>query len=123
MRRERRPRSLRRARRALAQRRLRCREPRDAHAEWRARHVVEADLVAEGDRGGIAAMLAANAELEVFPRPPSALGCDAHEFADAVAVDRHERIDGKDALVAVRAEEACRVVAADAEGGLRQIVG
>ena len=50
------------------QRRLRRREPRDRHAVRRAAHVVEADLVEEVDRRRVAAVLAADAELEVGPR-------------------------------------------------------
>src|SRR3954470_21853572 len=39
---------------------LRCRQPRRQQTEWRAGDVVEADLVAELDRLGIAAMFAAD---------------------------------------------------------------
>src|SRR5205807_2778972 len=49
----------------LAERGLRGGEPRDRHPERRARDIVEPDLVAEGDRGGISRVLAADAELEV----------------------------------------------------------
>jgi hypothetical protein len=52
---------------------LRRREPRDRHAEGRAGDVVEADLLAEGDGGRVAAMLAADAELEVRARLAPAL--------------------------------------------------
>jgi hypothetical protein len=79
--------------------------------------------VAEGDRGGIAAVLAANAEFELRPHLAAALGGDAHQFADALAVDRHERIGRQDALRRIDAQKARGVVAADAEGGLRQVVG
>ena len=52
----------------LAQRRL-CRgEARDRHAVRRARHVVEADLMTERHRGGIAAVLTADADLDVRSR-------------------------------------------------------
>ena len=43
-------------------------QPGDRDAERRARHVVETDLVAERDRIGIAAVLAADAELEIGTR-------------------------------------------------------
>src|SRR5260363_68666 len=56
----------------LAERRLRGGEARDRHTIGRARHVVHADLVAERDRGRIAAMLAADADLEVGPRGAAA---------------------------------------------------
>ncbi len=68
-------------------------------------------------------MLAADAELELASRRPAALGGKPDQFADAVAVERHERIGRDDALRLVDAEKARRVVAADAVGGLRQIVG
>src|SRR5207244_7804144 len=96
---------------------------RDRHAERRAGHVVEPDLVAEGDRGRIAAVLAADADLEPAPSLAPALDADAYQFADALAVDRHERIGREDAARRVRPEEARGVVAADAERRLRQVVG
>jgi hypothetical protein len=59
-------------------------------------------------------MLAADAELESgrAPRPRSA---PSHQLADALAVERDERIVLEDALGDVGAEEAGRVVARDAE--------
>src|SRR5579885_996335 len=113
----------RRAARALAERRWRGGEPRDRHAKRRARDIVELDLVAELNRGRIAAVLAANAELQLLTRLAAALGGDAHQLADAVAIDRHKRVGRQDALCRVGTQEAPRVVAADAKGGLRQVVG
>jgi hypothetical protein len=52
--------------------------------------------VAERHRGGIAAMLAADADLEVRPRLATAGNADLHELADTVAIDRDERIDLQD---------------------------
>src|SRR6202012_774682 len=97
-------------------------EPRDRHAIGRARDVVETDVVAEGDGGGIAAMLAANADLEVRPRLAAALHADLDELADSFAINRDEGIDLEDALGDVGTEEARGIVAADAVGRLRQIV-
>src|SRR5256886_7685126 len=48
---------------------LRGAEPRDRDHERRARHVRHAHLVAELDRRGLAAVLTADADLEVGPRP------------------------------------------------------
>src|SRR4051794_3823782 len=79
---------LRLARHRLAKRRLRCGQPRDRHAVGRARNVIEPDLVAERHRSGIAAVLAANADLEIRPRLAAAGDADLDEFADAVTVDR-----------------------------------
>ena len=52
--------------------------------------------MAEGDRVRIAAVLAADADLEVGPRLAAALGADAHELADAVPIDGDERVDLED---------------------------
>src|SRR5262249_52933159 len=107
---------------ALTERRLRGREPRDRHPERRAGHVIKTDLVAERDRGRITAMLAADAELDVFTHLAATLGGDAHQFADAVAIDRHERVVCQNAFCSVDAQKACGIVAADTESGLGQIV-
>src|ERR1700722_17488234 len=112
-----------RARQLLAERCLGGGETRDRYAERRARDVVEPDLVAERDRGRIAAVLAADAELEVLAHLAAALARDRDQFADALAIDRDERIDGENALRGVGAEKARGVVAADAEGGLGEIIG
>src|SRR5579883_1232091 len=95
-----------RARQLLAERRLRGREARDRNAERRARDVVESDEVAELDRGRIAAVLAADAELEVLAHLAAALARDRDQFADAFAVDRDERIDRQDAFRRISPEEA-----------------
>jgi hypothetical protein len=68
-------------------------------------------------------MLAANAELDAGPRRSPALGRDLHQFADAFAVDRDERVAREDALFDVGGEKRRRVVARNAECGLRQVVG
>src|SRR5690242_14129627 len=68
-------------------------------------------------------MLAADAELQVVARLASAVGRDANHLSDTLAVERDERVDREDALRGVSAEEARRIVARDAEGGLREIVG
>src|SRR4029077_4608028 len=112
-----------RARGVLAERRLRGGKPRDRHAERRARHVVEPDLVADRRGCRIAAVLAANAELERVARLAAAVRRDADQFADALAVERNERIGLENAFGGVGAEEARRIIARDAERGLRQVVG
>jgi hypothetical protein len=68
-------------------------------------------------------MLAADAELDVRARRPAPLGRDLDQLADALDVEADERIAREDALVDVGRQEAPGVVAADAEGGLRQVVG
>ena len=54
--------------------------------------------MAERDGGGIAAVLAADADLEIGTRLAAARDADLDEFTDAVAIDRDERIDLEDSL-------------------------
>jgi hypothetical protein len=52
------------------------------------------------------------------------LGCDAHQFADAVDIERDEGILFDDAFLLVDSSGIGRgVVARNAEGGLGQVVG
>ena len=96
----------------------------DRHPERRAAHVVEAGVVEEGDRLGVAAVLAAHAELELGLGLPAEPGADAHELADAVGVDRLERVALQQPLLEVgRHHPALDVVAAEPERHLRQVVG
>ena len=88
----------------------------------RAADVVEPEPVAERDRLRLAAVLAADAELEVLARAAAALDRDLHQVADAVLVDRLERVALEDAGLEVVREEAAGVVAGEAERGLRQVV-
>jgi hypothetical protein len=69
------------------QRRLRRGEARDRHAVGRAGDVVEPDASRRNDRGRVAAMLAADAELDVLARGAAALGRDLHQLADAFLVE------------------------------------
>src|SRR5216684_831625 len=98
----------------LAECGLRRSEPRDRHAIGRTGDVIQSDLVAERDGSGIAAMLAADPDLEAGTGLAPARDADLHQLADAVAIDRDERVDLQDSLGDVGAEEARRVVAADA---------
>src|SRR4029077_16219373 len=68
----------------LLQRRLGRREARERHAVRRAADVVEPQAVAEGDRVRLAAVLAADAELQVLLGAAAALDRDPHQVADAV---------------------------------------
>ena len=98
-------------------------EPRDRDAERRAGDVVEADLVEEVHAVGVAAVLAADADLQVRLGGPALLDGDAHQPADAVAVDRLERADPEDAeLEVAREERRLDVVAAEALAHLREVV-
>src|SRR5580698_2280016 len=112
--------TLRRAIALDAQRRLRRGETRHRHAVRRARHVIQTDLLAELDRRRIAAMLAANAKFQIGLHRAAFFRGDAHHFADALDVDRDERILGQDTLFDVLRQELAGIVARQPEDGLRQ---
>src|SRR5690606_32753525 len=78
---------------------------------------------AEGDARRIAAMLAANAELDVWPGRPATLGREAYELADPGDIEADEGVAWVDALLDIDAEELRGVVARNAERRLRQVVG
>src|SRR6476660_5612658 len=104
--------------RILAERGLRRRQPCDRHAERRARDIIERELVAEGHRGWIATVLAANADLELGARLATAFDPDAHKLAHALAVDGDEGIKRNNSARHVEAEKARRVITADPVSGL-----
>src|SRR5262245_34476738 len=79
--------------------------------------------MAERDRSRVAAVLAANSDLELGARLAPALDTDTDQFTNTLAVDRHERVAAQNAARRIGPEEAGRIVAADAERGLRQVVG
>src|SRR5665213_3501107 len=94
------------------QRRLRCRESRNGNAEWRARDVVQADRFAERDRRRVTPVLAADADLDRWPRGTGALDRDLDELADTFDVDRLEGIVIEQPVPEVEGEEpSLRVVA------------
>src|SRR5262249_50680285 len=74
------------------------REARDRDAVRRRAYVVEPHIVEEVDRRGVAAVLAADAELQVLACLAPALDADADDVADAGDVDRRERILLEDLL-------------------------
>src|SRR5262249_62349382 len=76
---------------ALAERSLCGSQPRDRDAIRRARHVVEADLMAERDGRRITAVLAADTNLESRSGLAASRGADLHEFADPIPGGRKER--------------------------------
>src|SRR3954451_18175602 len=71
--------------------RLGGRHARDRHPVRRAAHVVEARHVEEGDRLGIAAVLAADSQLEAGLAPAPRPGREPHQPPDARLVDGLER--------------------------------
>src|SRR2546430_5835105 len=102
---------------------LRRAEPRDGDHERRARHVGHAHLVTELDRRGLAAVLAADADLEVGPRPPSALDADLDQLTDALLVEHGEGVGRQQVLLQVLRQELRHVVPAIAVRHLREVVG
>src|SRR5688572_30161891 len=78
--------------------------------------------MAELDGVRIAAVLAADAELDARAGLRALLDRDLHELADAGLVDRGERVLLEDLGLLVRSEEGTGVVARHAEAGLREIV-
>ena len=87
-----------------------------------AAHVVEADVVAELDGFWFSAVLAADAEFDVWSNSLGLFDGDLHELANAALVDAVEWIAGQDLLLDVWLEELVRVVSAEAEGHLGQVV-
>src|ERR1700719_1257841 len=71
---------------------LRRGQPCDRHPIRRAGDIVEPDLLAESDRGRVAAVLAANAELQSGPGGASALNRYAHELTHPGNVEANERV-------------------------------
>src|SRR4029077_7796440 len=99
------------------------REPRERHAIRRAADVVEPEPMAELDRLRVAAMLTADAELDLFLGATPSLDTDAHELADPGLVERLERILLDDAVLEVACEALpVGVVAGHAERRLGQVV-
>src|SRR5262245_45222603 len=84
---------------------LRRGEPGERHAIRRAGDVVEAEAVAERDRLGLAAVLAADAHLQVFLHAPASLDGDPHQVAHPGLVERLERVALEHAVLEVAREE------------------
>src|SRR5204863_3798920 len=78
--------------------------------------------VEEMNRRGVAAVLAADSDLQRGTRLASALDADADEIADALHVDRRERILFEDLLLLIDLQELPDVVAREPERELREIV-
>src|SRR5262249_54583484 len=97
--------------RLLLQCSLRRSEPGDRNTEWRAAHVVEADLVEEMNRRRIAAVLAAHADLEIGLGRASFFRPDLDQLPDAFGVERRERVAREYSTILIRPQELADVVA------------
>src|SRR5204863_1073285 len=112
-----------RRRAGLGERSLRRCQPRERDAERRAADVVEPKLVAERDRLRLAAVLAADAELQLRLGRAAALDPDTHQIAHSALVERLERVALEHALLEVVGEElALGVVAGKTERRLGEVV-
>src|SRR5207253_7957145 len=81
------------------------------------------EAVAERDRVGLAAVLAADAELDSFLGASAPLDRDPHQVADAALVERLERVPIEHAVIEVaRQELPLGVVTGEAERRLREVV-
>src|SRR5262245_55403521 len=114
----------RRRRRAdlICQRRVSGGQQRDRHAVRRTAHVIQPDLVAEDHRFGVAAVLAADADLQIGARRASVLDADFEKLPHAFLIERLEWVVGEDLLLDVEGQEAARVVAAQSHRGLSKVV-
>ena len=77
----------------------------------------------ESHRARLASVLAADSQFNARPRDSAILGRDTDQAADSDGVQSLEWIIRKNATFYVRGKEASRVVAAEAESRLCQIVG
>ena len=79
--------------------------------------------MAERNGGRLAAVLAADAELDVRTDGLRFGDADFHQLTDAALVNGLERVTGQDLLGHIGLQELVRVVAAETERHLGQVVG
>src|SRR5271170_7787455 len=79
--------------------------------------------MAQLDALGVAAMLAADAELELGVGLAPALDRDSHQAAYAVGIELRERVCLVDAALDIIAEKFAGIVAREPIGHLREVVG
>ena len=90
--------------------RLRGCEPRDGHAQRRARDVVKLRPVEEVNRRRLAPVLAAHADLEIGARQPARARRREHELADAlIALPRLKAVDASTYADLARERDALRM--------------
>src|SRR5262249_44703565 len=73
----------------------------DRNHEGRARHVGHPDLMTELHRRGLAAVLAADPDLQIRPRAPTAFDAEADQLADPFLVENRERVVRQQVLLEV----------------------
>src|SRR4029453_9580874 len=102
--------------------RLRCCESSNRYAEWRTTHVVQTDLVTEGDRLWIAAVFPANTNLKIRLDRASPFRSHSDQLSDAISIKHLERIVADNLSFGVIGQEPARVVASQAKRCFRWIV-
>ena len=95
----------------------------DGHAEGRAGDVVQANLVAELNAHGIAAVLAADAVVQLSAGGLALGDSHLHQLADAGLVQLGEGIVLIDLGIVVGGQELACIVTGEAEGHLSQVIG
>ena len=89
----------------------------------RCAHVIETDRLEKMNRCGIAAVLAANPELQVRTCFASKLHAHPHERTDTLGIDRCEGVALENFLVLINPQELADVVPRKAKRELSEIVG
>src|SRR5262245_61899795 len=85
-------------------------QPRRLDPEGRTADVVQPDLVTEPDARRVAAVLAADPDVERGVRLAPLVRCDPHQPADAGNVDRDERVGRNELALLVETDELPDVV-------------
>lgn len=108
----------------LQQLRLRRRQSCDGHARAGAGDVVEADVVAEADGAGVAAVFAADADFQFRVGRATFAYRHLHQLSHALDVEYFERVIFEDAGLGVGGQElVLGIFAAEREGGLGEVIG
>src|SRR5215813_9026976 len=76
---------------------LSCSQSRNRHAKWRCAHVIHSNLVTEFDAIRIAAVLAANANLQLAAGVAASFNAPSHQHAHTLRIEGLERIRSKNA--------------------------
>ena len=98
-------------------------QTRNRNAVRRAGNIVHAAGLEEVDGRRIAAVFAADAQMQVGAGGTAQLGGHLHQLAHAHLIQLGEGIVLVDLLIIVSAQELAGVVTAEAEGHLSQVVG
>src|SRR5437763_17015357 len=77
------------------------RQPGDGHPVRRTTDVVQPDLMAEHDAGGVASVFPADSDFQLLAGLATTRHADFHQPPDAVLIDRLERIAADDIVLAI----------------------